>query len=86
MIGSTANELQVNEDGELRDLTAQSDGTCALYAIELYDLTNSGNVVGIDEPACFLVNWFTDADWSRYRAAVGRGVAVPDPAALAQPR
>jgi len=47
--------LQVQKDGELRDLTAQSDGMRALYAIALYDLTSSGaNVVGIDEPEIHL--------------------------------
>lgn len=47
--------LQVQKDGELRDLTAQSDGLRALYAIALYDLTSSGaNVVGIDEPEIHL--------------------------------
>jgi putative ATP-dependent endonuclease of OLD family len=47
--------LQVQKDGVLRDLTAQSDGTRALYAIALYDLTSSGaNVVGIDEPEIHL--------------------------------
>jgi len=47
--------LQVQKDGALRDLTAQSDGTRALYAIALYDLTSSGaNVVGIDEPEIHL--------------------------------
>jgi putative ATP-dependent endonuclease of OLD family len=60
--GSSADEdvlsdvrLQVLKDGVLRDLTAQSDGTRALYAIALYDLTSSGaNVVGIDEPEIHL--------------------------------
>lgn len=47
--------LQVQKDGVLRDLTAQSDGTRALYAIALYDLTSSGaNIVGIDEPEIHL--------------------------------
>ena len=47
--------LQVLRDGTLRDLTAQSDGTRALYAIALYDLTSAGaNVVGIDEPEIHL--------------------------------
>lgn len=47
--------LQVQKDGELRDLTALSDGMRALYAIALYDLTSSGaNVVGIDEPEIHL--------------------------------
>lgn len=47
--------LQVLRDGELRDLAAQSDGTRALYAIALYDLTSAGaNVVGIDEPEIHL--------------------------------
>lgn len=47
--------LQIQKDGALRDLTAQSDGMRALYAIALYDLTSSGaNVVGIDEPEIHL--------------------------------
>jgi len=47
--------LQIQWDGTLRDLTAQSDGMRALYAIALYDLTSSGaNVVGIDEPEIHL--------------------------------
>lgn len=47
--------LQVRKDDVLRDLTAQSDGMRALYAIALYDLTSSGaNVVGIDEPEIHL--------------------------------
>lgn len=47
--------LQVKKDGELRDLTSQSDGMRALYAIALYDLSSSGaNLVGIDEPEIHL--------------------------------
>lgn len=47
--------LQVQKDGELRDLTSQSDGMRALYAIALYDLTSSGaNIVGVDEPEIHL--------------------------------
>jgi putative ATP-dependent endonuclease of OLD family len=47
--------LQIQKDGVLRDLTSQSDGMRALYAIALYDLTSSGaNVVGIDEPEIHL--------------------------------
>ena len=47
--------LQIQRGGELRDLTAQSDGMKALYAIALYDMTSSGaNVVGIDEPEIHL--------------------------------
>ncbi|MBF4592369.1 AAA family ATPase [Curtobacterium flaccumfaciens] len=47
--------LQVQKDGAPRDLAAQSDGTRALYAIALYDLTSAGaNVVGIDEPEIHL--------------------------------
>jgi putative ATP-dependent endonuclease of OLD family len=47
--------LQVKKDGELRDLTSQSDGMRALYAMALYDLSSSGaNVVGIDEPEIHL--------------------------------
>lgn len=47
--------LQVSKDGTARDLSAQSDGTRALFAIALYDLLSAGaNVVGIDEPEVHL--------------------------------
>lgn len=47
--------LQIQKDGALRDLSAQSDGTRALFAIALYDLNSSGaNVVCIDEPEIHL--------------------------------
>ncbi|GAA4698205.1 hypothetical protein GCM10025781_15350 [Kocuria gwangalliensis] len=47
--------LQVQKDGTLRDLSSQSDGYRALYAIALYDMTSSSaNVVGIDEPEIHL--------------------------------
>jgi putative ATP-dependent endonuclease of the OLD family len=47
--------LQVTKDGASRSLVEQSDGTRALYAIALYDLTTVGaNMVGIDEPEIHL--------------------------------
>ncbi|MGJ8720854.1 MAG: ATP-dependent nuclease [Salinibacterium amurskyense] len=47
--------LQVSKNGVAHDLSAQSDGTRALYAIALYDLMSVGaNVVGIDEPEVHL--------------------------------
>lgn len=47
--------LQVKKDGVAHDLSKQSDGTRALYALALYDLTSIGaNVVGIDEPEVHL--------------------------------
>jgi len=47
--------LQVSKNGVAHDLSAQSDGTRALYAIALYDLMSAGaNVVGIDEPEVHL--------------------------------
>ncbi|QSB23680.1 ATP-dependent nuclease [Curtobacterium sp. 24E2] len=47
--------LQISKNGSLRDLSAQSDGTRALFAIALYDLLSIGaNVVGIDEPEVHL--------------------------------
>ena len=47
--------LQVNKNGVAHDLSEQSDGTRALYAIALYDLMSVGaNVVGIDEPEVHL--------------------------------
>lgn len=47
--------LQVTKAGTPHDLSEQSDGTRALYAIALYDLMSVGaNVVGIDEPEIHL--------------------------------
>ncbi len=47
--------LQVRREGLLRNLTEQSDGTRALFAIALYDLvSSSANTVGIDEPEIHL--------------------------------
>jgi putative ATP-dependent endonuclease of the OLD family len=47
--------LQVLRDGEPRDLTEQSDGARALYAIALYDLVaESANIVAVDEPEIHL--------------------------------
>ncbi|MDK7733829.1 AAA family ATPase [Propionimicrobium lymphophilum] len=47
--------LQVSKHGESHDLSEQSDGTRALYAIALYDLMSVGaNMVGIDEPEIHL--------------------------------
>ncbi|MDO4254046.1 MAG: AAA family ATPase [Kocuria sp.] len=47
--------LQVTKAGTPHDLSEQSDGSRALYAIALYDLMSVGaNVVGIDEPEIHL--------------------------------
>jgi len=47
--------MQVSKNGIAHDLSEQSDGTRALYAIALYDLMSVGaNVVGIDEPEVHL--------------------------------
>jgi len=47
--------LQVHKNGTPHNISAQSDGTRALYAIALYDLMSSGaNMVGIDEPEVHL--------------------------------
>ena len=47
--------LQVSKQGVAPDLSEQSDGTRALYAIALYDLMSVGaNMVGIDEPEIHL--------------------------------
>lgn len=47
--------LQVSRAGVLRDLTEQSDGARALFAVALYDLLSAGaNVVAIDEPEMHL--------------------------------
>ncbi|MBT9605736.1 AAA family ATPase [Microbacterium sp.] len=47
--------LRVTKGGVEHELSEQSDGTRALYAIALYDLMSAGaNVVGIDEPEIHL--------------------------------
>lgn len=47
--------LRVTKQGVEHDLSEQSDGTRALYAIALYDLMSVGaNMVGIDEPEIHL--------------------------------
>ncbi|GAB21185.1 hypothetical protein GOPIP_004_01510 [Gordonia polyisoprenivorans NBRC 16320 = JCM 10675] len=47
--------LQITKEGERHDLSEQSDGTRALFAIALYDLMTVGaHVVGIDEPEIHL--------------------------------
>lgn len=47
--------LRVSKSGVDHELSQQSDGTRALYAIALYDLMSAGaNVVGIDEPEIHL--------------------------------
>lgn len=47
--------LQVDKNGTPHNLSEQSDGTRALYAIALYDLMSVGaNMVGIDEPEIHL--------------------------------
>jgi putative ATP-dependent endonuclease of the OLD family len=47
--------LQVRRGGVLRNLTEQSDGTRALFAIALYDLvSSSADTVAIDEPEIHL--------------------------------
>lgn len=47
--------LQVSKAGIARDLSEQSDGMKALFAIALYDLMSGvANVVGIDEPEIHL--------------------------------
>jgi putative ATP-dependent endonuclease of OLD family len=47
--------LQISRQGVAHDLSEQSDGTRALYAIALYDLMSVGaNMVGIDEPEIHL--------------------------------
>lgn len=47
--------LRVAKGGVEHELSQQSDGTRALYAIALYDLMSEGaNVVGIDEPEIHL--------------------------------
>jgi putative ATP-dependent endonuclease of OLD family len=47
--------LQVSRHGQTRNLTEQSDGMRALFAIALYDLVSeSANIVAIDEPEIHL--------------------------------
>ncbi|MCE0764608.1 AAA family ATPase [Pseudonocardia kujensis] len=47
--------LQIVRDGTNRDISDQSDGTKALFAIAFYDLASQGaNVVAIDEPEIHL--------------------------------
>lgn len=47
--------LQISQDGQVRNLTEQSDGMRALFAIALYDLVSeSANIVAIDEPEVHL--------------------------------
>lgn len=47
--------LRVSKDGVEHELSQQSDGTRALYAIALYDMMSAGaNVVAIDEPEIHL--------------------------------
>jgi putative ATP-dependent endonuclease of the OLD family len=47
--------LQLSQDGQVRNLTEQSDGMRALFAIALYDLVSeSANIVAIDEPEVHL--------------------------------
>jgi putative ATP-dependent endonuclease of the OLD family len=47
--------LQVTRHGKTRNLTEQSDGMRALFAIALYDLVSeSANIVAIDEPEIHL--------------------------------
>jgi putative ATP-dependent endonuclease of OLD family len=47
--------LQISQAGQVRNLTEQSDGMRALFAIALYDLVaESANIVAIDEPEVHL--------------------------------
>ncbi|WP_436702463.1 ATP-dependent nuclease [Nocardioides sp. BYT-33-1] len=47
--------LRLERDGKAKDLTEQSDGLRALYAIALYDLVStSANMVAVDEPEIHL--------------------------------
>lgn len=47
--------LQVMRDGLPRNVSEQSDGMRALYALAMYDLVSGGaNVVGVDEPEVHL--------------------------------
>jgi putative ATP-dependent endonuclease of the OLD family len=47
--------LRIAKDGKTKDVTEQSDGLRALYALALYDLVSVGsNMVAIDEPEIHL--------------------------------
>ena len=47
--------LQVRRHGTIRNLSEQSDGTRAMFAVTLYDLVSeSANIVAIDEPELHL--------------------------------
>lgn len=47
--------LHVDQGGQLKDITEQSDGIRALYALALYDLVSVGaNMVAVDEPEIHL--------------------------------
>lgn len=47
--------LRLDRDGKVKDLTEQSDGLRALYAIALYDLVSTtANMVAVDEPEIHL--------------------------------
>lgn len=47
--------LQIQKDGQSRNLSEQSDGTRALFAIALYDMVSVGaHMVAIDEPEIHL--------------------------------
>lgn len=47
--------LRLERDGKVKDLTEQSDGLRALYAIALHDLVStSANMVAVDEPEIHL--------------------------------
>jgi len=47
--------LQIERDGTIKDITEQSDGLRALFALALYDLVSVGAyMVGIDEPEIHL--------------------------------
>ncbi|MET3718346.1 putative ATP-dependent endonuclease of OLD family [Arthrobacter sp. UYEF21] len=47
--------LQIRRQGELKNMTEQSDGARALFAIALYDLVaESSNIVAVDEPEIHL--------------------------------
>jgi putative ATP-dependent endonuclease of the OLD family len=47
--------LRLDRDGTVKDITEQSDGLRALYALALYDLVSVGaNMVAVDEPEIHL--------------------------------
>jgi putative ATP-dependent endonuclease of OLD family len=47
--------LRIDRAGTVKDITEQSDGLRALYALALYDLVSVGaNMVGVDEPEIHL--------------------------------